>query len=165
VPAALPALPPPIAVPAAQTPIAPPPGSDTPVDVPDAPVSSRGIWIAGIGATIAVAAAILLPVSSSQIDSNRNALAKECGTPLMNDTCMAMIGHGPAAQSDADAIATWKAIRTGAFVGVGVGLAAVAGGLLLRWHDGAETTGARPALVLDHGGGRLQVGLMWALRF
>jgi len=151
-------------IPITQAPTGPPPGPDTPVE-PETTASSRGVWIAGIGATVAIAAAILLPVSSSQIDTNRGKLMGECATVVMNDTCMAIVGHGPAAQSYADSIATWKAIRTGAYVGVGVGLAAVAGGLLLRWHDGSETPAARPALVLDGQGGQLQVGLMWARSF
>src|SRR5499427_2291204 len=155
---------PPPPIPITQAPTGPPPGPDTPVE-PETTASSRGVWIAGIGATVAIAAAILLPVSSSQIDTNRGKLMGECATVVMNDTCMAIVGHGPAAQSYADSIATWKAIRTGAYVGVGVGLAAVAGGLLLRWHDGSETPAARPALVLDGQGGQLQVGLMWARSF
>jgi hypothetical protein len=138
---------------------------DTGVHEPEGTVSSRGIWIAGIGATVAVAAAILLPVSSSQIESDRANLAKYCATTPKDDTCTATAGHGPDAQSLADSIATWKVIQTGAKIGIGVGLVAVAGGLLLRWHDGAEPAPARPALVFDAQSGRLQLGLGWARSF
>ncbi|HEY7371510.1 MAG TPA: hypothetical protein VIF57_04975, partial [Polyangia bacterium] len=147
-----------------------PPGSDgssprngpAPPDRPEVDVSSRGIWIAGIGATIAIAAAILLPVSSSHIQSDRDALPDLCYSPVVNDACLANPDKGSAAQSLVDSIATWKAIRTGAFVGLGVGLAALAGGIILRVHDGVA---ARPTLVLDRQGGRLQMGLAWTLRF
>jgi len=140
-------------------------GPDATAQEPEATVSSRGIWIASIGATVAIAAAILLPVSSSQIESDRATLARYCSMPPQNDTCTANIGDGPMAQSAADSIATWKAIQTGAKIGIGVGVVAVAGGLLLRWRDGAEPARARPALVFDAQSGRLQLGLAWARSF
>jgi hypothetical protein len=138
---------------------------DVPGPEPEAVISSRGLWIAGIGAAVTVAAIVLIPVSSSQIAADRSDLMKECASPVMNDSCTALLGHGPAAQSLADSIATWKAISTGAKIGLGVGLVTVAGGLLLRYRDGANAAVARPALVLDQEGGRLLVGLAWASRF
>jgi len=134
-------------------------------DRPEVDVSSRGIWIAGIGATIAIAAAILLTVSSSKIQSDRDALPAKCYTAVVNDACLAQPMEGPVVQSLVDSIATWKAIRTGAYVGLGVGAAALAGGILLRVHDGAVATSARPTLVIDRGGGPTQLGLAWTLRF
>jgi hypothetical protein len=145
-----------------------PPG-DAPPQEPEVAVSSRGIWIAGIGATVAIAAVILVPVSSSHINDDRTALQKECMTLVVNDSCMALPGHGPAAQSLADSIATWKAIQTGAKVGIGVGAAAIVVGLIVRYRDGADaaaaTTAARPALVFDQKDGQLRPGLAWSFRF
>jgi uncharacterized membrane protein len=143
----------------------PPANGPTAPDRPEVDVSSRGIWIAGIGITIAIAAAILLPVSSSQIDSDRNALPDKCYTVVVNDACLANPGQGAAVQSLVDSIATWKAIRTGAYVGLGVGAAAVVGGIILRVHDGAVARTARATLVIDREGGPLQLGLAWTLRF
>jgi len=128
------------------------------VDVP-----TRGWWIAGVGAAVTVAAVVMLPVSSARLDTQRAALADKCVDMLKNDTCTAMIGEGPAAQSLSDSIATWKAIRTGAKVGIGVGAALVAGGLLLRYRDGAAAP--RAALVFDPAGGGMQVGMVWTGRF
>jgi hypothetical protein len=140
--------------------------SDAGPSPPEAGVSSRGLWIAGAGAVVTVAAVILLPVTSARLESDRSALMKECATPVVNDQCIAMTDHGPAAQSLADSIASWKAIRIGAMVGIGVGVATVATGLILRYHDGADAAAvARPALVFDHKGGRPRLGLAWTLRF
>jgi hypothetical protein len=134
---------------------------------PEPDVSTRGWWLAGAGAVVTIAAVVLLPISSGRIESDRRELATHCvDMMIMNDTCTAMLGQGPAAQSLSDSIATWKAIRIGAMVGIGVGLATVGSGLLLRYRDGASATpAARPSLVLDHERGRVQLGLAWTFRF
>jgi hypothetical protein len=109
---------------------------------------------------------VLLPVSSSHISDDRAALAKECmNGVVMNDWCTALPGHGPAAQSLADSIATWKGIQLGAKIGIGVGVATVVTGVIVRYRDGADSGPARPTVVIQQDGGRLQLGLGWALRF
>lgn len=125
----------------------------------------RGWWVASAGLVVAAVAVALIPISSGRIDDDRKALVGECATPVMNDTCMAMIGHREAAQSLSDSIATWKAVRTGAWVGIGVGLTTVAVGLILRHNDqSAAAAGARPALVIDRDG-HFTLGLAWTYRF
>jgi hypothetical protein len=119
----------------------------------------------GVGAAVAIAAVVLLPVSAGQIESDRRALADECMTMLMNDACIAKPGRGPAAQSLSDSIATWKAVQTGAWIGVGVGAAAIAAGAFLRYRDRADAAASRPALVLDQHGGRWVLGLAWRSTF
>ena len=132
----------------------------------EADASARGWWLAGAGAVVAAVAVALIPVSSGRIDDNRKALAGECVDAVVNDTCMAMPGHRDTAQSYSDSIATWKGVRTGAWVGVGAGLATVAAGLILHHSDQAAATGgARPALVVDHDGGHLTLGLAWTFGF
>jgi hypothetical protein len=131
-----------------------------------ADASTRGWWLAGVGVVLTAAAVALIPVSSGRVDDNRKALASECVDAVVNDTCMAMAGHRDAAQSYSDAIATWKAVRTGAWVGVGVGLVTAGAGLILRHHDqSAAAGGARPTVVVDRDGGRLTLGLAWTTRF
>jgi hypothetical protein len=128
--------------------------------------STRGWWVAGVGVVLTAAAVALLPISSGRIDDDRKALANECVDPVVNDTCMAISGHREAAQSYADSIATWQGLRTGAWVGLGVGLATLGTGLILHHHDqGAAASGPRPALVVDRDGGRLTLGLAWTFGF
>ena len=164
-PARLPPPPPAAAAPSAMSPT--PAANPEPPGRAEVDVSSRGLWIAGIGAVVGVAAAVLWPVSQSRINSERSTLADNCIDPVVNDACTALPGHGAAGQTASDSIATWKAVRIGAAVGVGVGVVAVAGGLLLRYRDGmdAATASPRPALVLEQEGGRLRLGLAWTLQF
>jgi hypothetical protein len=142
------------------------PGAPAPTRDAEVESSTRGWWLAGVGVVLTAVAVALLPISSGRIDDNRKALAGECVDPVVNDTCMAIAGHRDAAQSYSDSIATWKAVHTGAWVGVGVGLATVGAGLILHHHDqGAAAGGARPALVVDRGGGHLTLGLAWSFGF
>lgn len=127
--------------------------------------STRGWWLVSAGVVVAVVSVALVPISSGRIDDNRKALAGECVDPVMNDRCMAMIGHQAAAQSYSDSITTWKAVHTGAWVGAGVGLATVVAGLILHSHDQtAAAASGRPAVVVDHDG-HLTLGLAWNYRF
>jgi hypothetical protein len=139
----------------------------TPADTPPPAtnVSSRGVWIASIGAIVAIGAAVMIPVSSGRIDNDRAELAKHCMTLLLNDSCTAKAGEQPAAQSLSDSIATWKAVELGAKIGVGVGLATVVLGIIVRYRDGAEAAPPQATLLLDQQDGRLRLGLAWALRF
>lgn len=167
-PAVVPVEPPPR--PPLPTRAAPEPEGLPPLPEPPAPdagaeASMRGWWLASAGVVVAAVAVALIPISSGRITDDRTALASECATPVLNDTCMALNGHREAAQSLSDSIATWKAVRTGAWVGIGVGLATVGAGLILRHSD--QTTaaaGARPALVIDRDG-HFTLGLAWTYRF
>jgi hypothetical protein len=162
--------------PTPRPPVAPSPEPEAlqPLSEPPAPpprdaeadVSTRGWLLASAGVVVAVVAVALIPISSKRIDDNRDSLAGVCATPVMNDTCTAMSGRKDEAQSFSDSIATWKAVRTGAWVGVGVGLATVGAGLILRYHDQTPATAsARPSLVVDHDAGHLTLGLAWTYRF
>jgi hypothetical protein len=135
-----------------------------PAPPPPAAVSARGWWLAGAGAAIAVAAAVLVPVSGSRVDSSRTALAGECVDLVVNDQCLAKPGHREQAQSYADDIATWKNVRTGAWVGVGVGLAAVVAGAVLRLSDtgvAGSHAGTGLGAALDHRAGTNLALLTW----
>jgi hypothetical protein len=148
-----------------------PAGPRPPTEAPAAPArdaeveaSMRGWWVASVGVVVTVVSVALIPISSGRIEDDRKALVNECATLVMNDTCMALNGHREAAQSLSDSIATWKAVRTGAYVGIGVGLATVATGLILRNADQTAAAGARPALVIDRDG-HFTLGLAWTYRF
>jgi hypothetical protein len=137
-----------------ETPAAPEPGR-----------TSATAWplIVG-GAAVAVAAAVLIPVSQGRIDDNRSTLAATCNAPPVNDVCAtAMNGKQGAAQSSEDAIATWKAARLGAWIGLGVGAAAAVTGLVLKLAEGG--TPHVTALLVPDGGGRPTLAVAWGLRF
>jgi len=143
-----------------------------PTEAPAAPArdaepeaSMRGWWVASVGVVVAAVSVALIPISSGRIADDRQKLVAECVPPVTNDTCTALNGHREQAQSLSDSIATWKAVRTGAYVGIGVGLVTVATGLILRNSD--QTTaaaGARPSLVIDRDG-HFTAGLAWTYRF
>jgi hypothetical protein len=144
--------------PLAEAPAAPPRDAE-----PEA--SMRGWWVASAGVVVAAVSVALIPISSGRIEDDRQKLVGECVPPVVNDTCTAMTGHREQAQSLSDSIATWKAVRTGAWIGVGLGVATVATGLILRNSD--QTTAAaaaRPALVIDRDG-HFTLGLAWTCRF
>jgi hypothetical protein len=150
---------------------APPAGAPPPS--PPSPSARRaGAWLIGAGAVLAVAAAVAVPVAQSRLDAHRTALQGECATALRDDFCEGVkTGELTAAQGDVDGIATWKAVRIGAWVGAGVGLGALATGLVLRFTRGADgeraqasTATLSPLLASDAAGGRL-VGLASAWRF
>jgi len=152
---------------------APEPGGPRPLtEPPTAPprdaepeASMRGWWVASVGVVVAAVSVALIPISSGRIADDREALVNECEPPVMNDTCTALNGHKAAAQSLSDSIATWKAVRTGAYIGIGVGVVTAATGLILRNSDQATAaTGARPALVIDRDG-HFTAGLAWTYRF
>ena len=132
---------------------------EPPPAAPDAAVSTRDWWLVGTGAAVAVAALILVPVSGGHIDSARTALAGECATPVINDACFAKVGRSDEAQTHSDAIATWKAVRTGAWIGAGAGVAAILAGTVLRLSD------ARAGVAIDHGSGRASLSLTWTWGF
>jgi hypothetical protein len=136
-----------------------------PPDAPQPVGTSSAAWPLMIGgAAVAIAAAVLLPVSRGQIDDDRAALAAECSVLPTGDVCeFAWNGQGAAAQSHEDGIATWKAVRLGAWIGLGVGLATVATGLVLKIRE-PRSMPPMPALLPD-GAGRAMPALAWSLRF
>jgi hypothetical protein len=139
--------------------------SPSPRESEDQPTTSAAAWPLIItGAVIAAGAAVLIPVSGGRIDDDRSALAAECTTPPTGDVCaVAYNGQRAAAQSHEDGIATWKGVRLGAWIGLGVGVATLGTGLVLKLREPAAPP-ITPALVLD-AGGRPSVALAWRFRF
>lgn len=106
---------------------------DRPVPIDDHGASTRSLgWtlVAAGGATAAVSLGVVL-LGSVTISSHRSALADECLTPDGDDACrFAKVGKTADAQSDTDAIATWKGVRTIGYVGAGVGVVLMGVGAL-----------------------------------
>jgi hypothetical protein len=140
----------------APAPAAPAPANDVPPARPGAPVATgplatepargrgrAGPWVLiGTGAAFTVVGAILIPVSNGRIDQGRNALDDSCQIRNGPDACYrANAGYEQAAQDQVDSIATYKAVRTGAWIGVGAGAVALVTGIALAAHAPA----ARPA--------------------
>lgn len=116
------------------------------------------------GLAVAVAAAVFVPVSQGKIDDNRTTLAATCNAPPVDDVCAtAMNGKRDAAQSSENAIATWKAVRVGAWIGFGVGAAAAVTGAVLKLSGGG--TPQVTALVVPAGDCRPTIAVAWGLRF
>ena len=137
-----------------ETPTAPAPGK-----------TSAAAWplIVG-GAAVAVAAAVLIPVSQGRIDDNRSTLAATCNAPPVDDVCAtAMNGKREAAQSAEDALATWKAARIGAWIELGVGAAAAIREVLLKVRGGGPPHVT--ALLVPEANGRPTIASTWGLRF
>jgi hypothetical protein len=91
-------------------------------------------WILlGEGATVSLISLVLVPISGKKIDDGRRALAKVCAVQVNGpDSCAhAMTGLQGEAQSDSDSIATWKAVRTGSWVGIGTGVVAAMTGVAI----------------------------------
>jgi hypothetical protein len=122
-----------------------------------APRASRsGWWLVGAGAAAVATGAILIASAGDRISEARRDLAAACDVPDGPDGCMnAKPDRQLEAQDHADRIATWKAVRTGSWIGVGVGaLAAGLGawflltdsggmGAAAGGHTGATATGGR----------------------
>jgi hypothetical protein len=121
---------------------APPVPGPTVSEPPPAP-SKTGAWVLiGSGAALTVVSAILLPVSNAHIDASRRDLEISCAIPNGSDACFsANPGYEQAAQDQVDSIATYKAARTGAWIGLGAGSVALVTGIALAAHASA----ARPA--------------------
>ena len=116
------------------------------------------------GLAVAVAAAVLVPISQGRIDDNRSALAATCAAPPVDDVCMtALGGKRDAAQSSEDAIATWKAARLGAWIGLGAGAAAAVTGLVLKLGGGGAPR--LTALLAPDSAGRPTMAVAWSVRF
>jgi hypothetical protein len=132
---------------------------------PEPRTTSVAAWplIVG-GVAVAVGAAVLLPISQGRIDDSRSTLAATCNAPPIDDVCAtAMTGQRNAAQSSEDAIATWKAARIGAWIGLGVGAAVAVTGVLLKVTGGRAPNVT--ALLVPAADGRPTIAVTWGLRF
>jgi hypothetical protein len=120
-----------------------------PIVPPPAPAAQRSpvplvLIVAGGG--LALAGGVLVPVSYGRLAAERGDLTHSCAERSGRDACLhAAPGRVEAAQSDVDAIATWKVVRTAAVVGGLSGLAAAALGFVVRLGDAhhAEATALR----------------------
>lgn len=123
---------------AAPTPEPPPPRAQppkpaTPRETPETDDGRAHAWALLIGgAGTAVLGGAFAIGASSSIDTRRERLAELCAVQHDPDECTsAEPGQRDAAQSEVDAIATWKAVRIGGYIGLGVGAAAAGTGLVL----------------------------------
>lgn len=109
---------------------------------PDNSVAWGGI---GAGATLAILGGALVVGTTLSLNGRRSELRALCEVPDGQDDCIyARPGQQEEAQSKVNAIATTKAIRTGGWIGLGIGSAlAGAGGLMLMNGDGSDD--AHPA--------------------
>jgi hypothetical protein len=127
----------------------------TPSGVPAAPEAppraaesappSRALELAlfGAGTAVAIGSVVLAAVAPSAIDSHLDTLRPICAK-LDGDQCKTAQSQDlvVAAQDENDAIRTWKNVRTAAYVGLGVGGAAMMTGavLLLASHSADRPT-------------------------
>ena len=114
----------------------------------------------GGGLALAATGAVMVAVSHSRIDAEHADLRGTCAVLDGTDACAnAMSGLETRAQSDVDAIATWKAVRIGSWVGVGAGAVTAGIGVwaLLR---GGRPDSAPTVAVTDR-----EVTLGWTGRF
>jgi hypothetical protein len=127
------------------------------------PTSAAWPLVVG-GLAVTVAGGVLIWVSQGKIDDNRTRLTATCDGPPVDDTCaVAVNGMRGAAQAAQDAIATWKAVRLGSWIGLGVGAAAAVTGVALKLGGG----GGPPvtALIVPDRDGRATLAVAWRLRF
>jgi hypothetical protein len=86
-----------------------------------------GVGLLVTGAVVAVASGVTLLVANKNLDSARDHLATTCTDLLGTDRChQTSPAWAVQAQSDVDAISSWKAVRVGAYIGLGVGLVSAA---------------------------------------
>lgn len=150
--------------PIAPPPPTPPPSSAskpegptvTPLPTDDERTLAWTLLIAG-GGTAVIGLGFVIGASSS-IDTRRERLAELCADPDGEDGCTtAQPGQREAAQSEVDSIATWKAVRIGGWVGLGVGAAAAGTGLVLLLGSSREKSSARFDVSPLPGGAALSV--------
>lgn len=163
-----PSAPPAPVVDASETPEAPPPRSSHVAPPPDAPsgnpytvlgwsLAAGGAVVAGVGVTFAV-------VAPGMIQQGRDDLDEYCAVRQGTDACqIANPGQITQAQDAVNSIATWKGVETAAWVGVGVGAAALTTGVLLLLLPG-QSGGAPSAFLLPQIGPG-SVGLVGTARF
>ncbi len=103
--------------------------------------SNAAPWLLGVGIGVAAAGAVTVVLSSVTISGRRDDLAGHCEIPDGSDGCrFAAPALRASAQSDVDALATWKAVRIVGWAGVGVGIGVGALGLLMPDKASATRT-------------------------
>ena len=103
----------------------------------------------------------MVAVSYNRIDAERADLRGTCAVLRGTDACTnSRPGMSAAAQADVDAIATWKAVRTGAWIGLGAGVVTAAYGVWALVRDGRPADAAPMVVVTDRG-----LTLGWTGRF
>jgi len=110
--------------------------------------SRTGAWILiGVGGTATLVGAVVVPLAYNQIGNERDGLRATCDILSGLDTCVsAKPNLTTEAQDHVDAIATWKALRTAAWVSLGTGVVTLVTGIAL----GARSSKAAPRTA-DHG--------------
>ncbi|MBI2395627.1 MAG: hypothetical protein HYV09_39035 [Deltaproteobacteria bacterium] len=130
------APPPPATAPAASaSATAPSPGDTAAVPLGDTGAGARTLgWsLVVTGGVLTVGAAVGVFVTGRGLDNRLAALRAHCQTFKTDDPDQCAVGkpeYQAAAQSDNDAIATWKGVRTASWVTGGVGLMILGVGLL-----------------------------------
>lgn len=113
-------------------PPSPPPKPDRPAPVEDS--SSPLAWaLVASGTGLAAVSGAVVFVAFDRIDTNRISLEALCAELDGPDQCPVAKSDAdvPLAQEHVNAIETWKAVRLGAWVGLGAGVATAAAGALL----------------------------------
>jgi hypothetical protein len=122
-----------------------------------------------VGGTLLTAGSVFtVLVAKGRIDDARSSLGTTCGVWAAEDSCH--IAKSPELQTEAqrqnDALATWKPLRTVAYVALGTGLLTAGVGVLL-WSTGSRWVpaqgGKRTGPVVDVGSDRWLVG--WTRSF
>jgi hypothetical protein len=152
------APPPPVAPSNVAPPISPVAPTQAPTVAPESGGRAAGFILVGTGAAIAVAGAVLVPVAASKIDGYRGDLAASCDI-RGDDTCVnAKSGQQQQAQDAVDGIATWKTVRTGAWIGVGAGAAAALVGVIALASGHGTPPHASAEVVPMYGGAMVVYG-------
>jgi hypothetical protein len=114
----------------------------------------------GAGVAIAAGGGVMAVVSQGRIDDERADLRNSCDMLSGTDACTtSKPDRQEEAQADVDAIATWKAVRIGAWVGLGAGVAAAGYGIWTLVRGGPPEFA--PALVVTDRG----LAFGWSGRF
>jgi hypothetical protein len=138
----------------------PSPAPPAPERGPAADRPAAGWWLVGTGAALVVAGGVMVAASHSRLDAERSDLRGTCDVLDGTDACTnARAGLEKQAQSDVDAIATWKAVRIGSWIGVGAG-AVTAGIGVWTLVRGGRPESAPTVAVTDRG-----LTLGWTGRF
>lgn len=89
-------------------------------------------WLLGTGIGLTTAGIVTVVLASTSLAARRDDLASHCAVPDGSDDCrFASPELQASAQSDVDAIATWKGVRVAGWAGLGLGLGLGTAALLL----------------------------------
>lgn len=109
-----------------------PPGPEAPRPEPPPPDRALGWTLTVGGASLALLGGASALVAGSNVSAHRDRLTDLCAVRSGTDGCAeAKPGQKLAAQDEVDSIATWKAVRTGGYVGLGAGVLATGVGIAL----------------------------------